>query len=68
MTPEERKHLERVELALQKTWGALLLASTRTDDPFIKAAFAKAQEECEKTGLQAREGMRFIEQPQPTEA
>jgi hypothetical protein len=63
MTPDEKKHLACVELALQKTWGALLLASMRTDDPFIKAAFLKAQEECAKTGLMAREGMRFIEQP-----
>lgn len=58
MTREE--HLER---ALCKCWGAMLLASTVTDDPKIQAAFAKVDQECRKVpGVAPREGMRFIEE------
>lgn len=60
MIPEQR--IAQLEEALRECWGVLLLASTELgDNARLKAAFQRVDAKCHKTGLMAREGMRFIE-------
>lgn len=54
--------LADVEAACREVWGVLLLASIEfPDNAKLQAAFRRADRVCRKTGLMAREGMRFIE-------
>ncbi len=55
MTPREHE----LEEALRNLWGLMLMASMRTKNKYLQAAFRAADEECRKTGLMAREGYEF---------
>jgi hypothetical protein len=64
VTPEEQAYVALLERVVQEQWGVLLLADLVVDDPKVKAAFHRVDKLCKKTGLHAREGMRFIETKQ----
>lgn len=56
------KYIAELEAAVRECWGVLLLASTEFgDNARLRSAFVRADSLCKKTGLMAREGMRFIE-------
>ena len=58
----ESARIEQLEKTLCTVWGAMLAAKlTAPDNQFIQAAFEKADRECRKTGLMARQGVQFIE-------
>lgn len=59
---EMDKRIAELEAATRECWGVLLLASLEfRDNARLQAAFQRADKLCRKTGLMAREGMRFIE-------
>jgi hypothetical protein len=58
----ESARIEQLETTLRIVWGAMLAASlTAPENRYIQAAFEKADRECRKTGLLARQGVQFIE-------
>ena len=56
----EPSRIAELESALRICWGALLLADHVVDDPKVRAAFMKAKQQCEKTGLLPKAGMAFV--------
>ena len=69
MTDTDR--IKQLEAALRSCWGVLLIADeimsrepSAADRRYIRAAFAKVDQECRRTKLLAREGMVFIEAPE----
>ena len=58
----ESARIDQLETTLRIVWGAMLAAKlTAPENVYIQAAFEKADRECRKTGLMARQGVQFIE-------
>lgn len=57
----DAERIEQLETCLRHIWGVMLLADSVIDDPKVKAAMRKVDQECRKTKLRAREGLVFIE-------
>lgn len=60
MTEAER--LEQVETCCRRIWGVMLFADSLINDPVVKAAFRKVDQECRKTGMMEMGGFAVIEQ------